>query len=100
MADTDSTEIRVAHLEALDGMLGYMHRRLKTSDYSDPFVRGYAQAYSDLAHVRAQVWFDWRRVDPEAAEDHKQDWDAVHASEPLGTNRIFPKETIDGSSDN
>jgi hypothetical protein len=86
----DSPEIE--HLLALDAMLGYMHRRLANADYSDPFVKGYAQAYSDLAHVRAVVWWDWHQRDPEAAKDHQTDWDAIRALPHLGKHRIFPRQ--------
>jgi len=73
-------------------MLGYMGRRLATADRSDPFVRGYAEARSDLAHVRGVVWWDWHTRDPEAAEGHQVDWDAIKALPALGKHRIFVRE--------
>lgn len=87
-----TAEERAAHLEALDGMLGYMSLKLKNADYTSEFVRGYVQAKSDLAHVRSALWFDWHREDPEGAAAHKLDWESVHEFENLGTHRIFPKE--------
>lgn len=86
---TDSPEIE--HLLALDGMLGYMKRVLANADQSDPFVQGYVRAYSDLAHVRGVVWWDWYQRDPEKAKDHGIDWEAIGSLPHLGTHRIFPR---------
>lgn len=86
-----------AHLLTLDAILGYMNRRLATSDYKDPFVRGYSKAYGDVAHIRATVALDWRRRDPEgykawAATQPSDHWAHVKAMPELGNHRIFPKE--------
>lgn len=81
------------HLLALDAMLGYMKRALANADYSDPYVRGYARAYGDTAHVRYIVWWDWHRRDPEAAAGHKIDWDAIAAQPHMGKHRIFEERS-------
>lgn len=88
-----TNEERAAHLEALDGMLGYMRRRLHGAT-QDAFVEGYRAAYSDLAHVRSVAWFDWHRIDPKAAAEHKIDWEGIYATEALGKHRIFPAPEV------
>jgi hypothetical protein len=80
-----------AHLLALDATLGYMGRVLRDADRSDPFVRGYIQARSDIAHIRATLWWDWHLRDPEAAKGHGTDWDEIKALPNLGKHRIFTR---------
>jgi hypothetical protein len=86
-----------SYLTTLDGVLGYMGRTLRnsapkshTDDVQRAYVRGYEKAYSDVAHIRHVVWYDWFREDPEAADQHRIHWDELHTAENLGTHRIFP----------
>lgn len=90
---TDEAE----HLLALDAVLGYMNRVLTWADLKEPFVRGYASAYGDVAHIRAVTAYDWRRRDREAydawaATQPSDHWAAVKAMPDLGKHRIFPRE--------
>lgn len=79
----------VEELATLDAVLGYFWRRLKTADRSDPYVRGYKQAHSDVAHIRHQLWYSMTREDKELADRTYLDWDVVNAAPELGNNKIF-----------
>ncbi len=64
---TDTPELLLEQTRALRVIEDRMLGRLKNSDYSDRFVKGYGEAYGEVAHIRAALWWAAYRLNKDMA---------------------------------